>query len=245
MRCVAYKSTFGMSLPNGGAELRADMDYTPAQKKAIAIIDRNLQIIACAGSGKTRVVAARIVNVLRRQEDNGIQPENIVAFTFTDKAAAELKDRITRMYQDEFGHVRGLAGMYVGTIHGFCLELLQKYVPHYLKFDVLDEVRQRLLVDRNYQKSGMASLGLKRWVESGLFVTILRVLRETDSDPRVLDQQAVKAALETYQQLLDTHRYLDYDEMLLRAVVELETPTNCRRRSAIARSISPWTNTRM
>ena len=199
------------------------MDYTPAQKKAIAIIDRNLQIIACAGSGKTRVVAARIVNVLRQQQRNGIQPENIVVFTFTDKAAAELKDRITRMYQDEFGHVRGLAGMCVGTIHGFCLDLLQKYVPHYLKFDVLDEVRQRLLVDRNYQRSGMASLGLKRWVESGLFVTILRVLRETDSDPKVLDQHTVKAALETYQQLLDTHRYLDYDEMLLRAVVELES----------------------
>jgi DNA helicase-2/ATP-dependent DNA helicase PcrA len=204
------------------------MDYTGAQKRAIEIIDRNLQIIACAGSGKTRVVAARIVNILRQQGGKGVEPENIVAFTFTDKAAAELKDRITRMYQDEFGHVRGLAGMYVGTIHGFCLDLLQKYVPHYLKFDVLDEVRQRLLVDRNYQKSGMASLELKRWVESGLFVTILRVLRETDSDPGVLDQHPTKAALDSYQELLDAHRYLDYDEMLLRAVVELDSSDELR-----------------
>jgi len=143
------------------------MDQTEAQQKAIEVIDRNLQIVACAGSGKTRVVAARVVNILRHMGSKGIRPENIVAFTFTDKAAAELKDRITRMYRDEFGHVEGLAGMYVGTIHGFCLDLLQKYVPHYLKFDVLDEVRQRLLVDRNYQKAGMSSLGLKRWVESG------------------------------------------------------------------------------
>jgi len=204
------------------------MDHTLAQKQAIEIIDQNLQIIACAGSGKTRVVAARVVNILRQEGPKGIRPENIVAFTFTDKAAAELKDRITRMYRDEFGHVEGLAGMYVGTIHGFCLDLLQKYVPHYLKFDVLDEVRQRLLVDRNYQKSGMSSLGLKRWVESGLYVTILRVLRETDSDPKVLDQHPAKTALENYQQLLENHRYLDYDEMLLRAVVELESSEELR-----------------
>ena len=204
------------------------MDHTPAQRKAIEIIDQNLQIIACAGSGKTRVVAARVVNILRREGQNGVRPENIIAFTFTDKAAAELKDRITRMYRDEFGHVQGLAGMYVGTIHGFCLDLLQKYIPHHLKFDVLDEVRQRLIVDRNYQKSGMSSLGLKRWVESGLFVTILRVLRETDSDPNFLDQHPVKAALESYQELLETHRYLDYDEMLLRAVVEIESNDELR-----------------
>jgi DNA helicase-2/ATP-dependent DNA helicase PcrA len=204
------------------------MDHTEAQKQAIENIGQNLQIIACAGSGKTRVVAARVVNILRQEGQKGIRPENIVAFTFTDKAAAELKDRITRMYRDEFGHVEGLAGMYVGTIHGFCLDLLQKYVPHYLKFDVLDEVRQRLLVDRNYQKSGMSSLGLKRWVESGLYVTILRVLRETDSDPNVLDQHPAKAALESYQQLLENHRYLDYDEMLLRAVVELESSEELR-----------------
>ncbi|MBI4518017.1 MAG: UvrD-helicase domain-containing protein [Deltaproteobacteria bacterium] len=95
------------------------MDYPQAQRAAIDVLDRNFQIIACAGSGKTRVVAARVVNIVRQGAANGIAPENTVAFTFTDKAAAELKDRITRVYQAEFGHVQGLAGMYVGTIHGF------------------------------------------------------------------------------------------------------------------------------
>ena len=59
-------------------------------------------------------------------------------------------------------------------------------------------------------------------------MTILRVLRETDSDPNVLDQHPAKAALESYQQLLENHRYLDYDEMLLRAVVELESSEELR-----------------
>ena len=61
----------------------------------------------------------------------GCSPTNIVAFTFTDKATAELKERIHDRCRDAFGEVTGLAEMYVGTIHGFCLVnevLASKYV---------------------------------------------------------------------------------------------------------------------
>lgn len=204
------------------------MDYTEAQRQAIGTLDGNLQIIACAGSGKTRVVAARVVSILLEKGSEGITPENVVAFTFTEKAAAELKDRITRMYQEAFGHVEGLAGMYVGTIHGFCLDLLQRYVDEYLKYDILDEIKQRLLVDRNYVKSGMKGLGLKRWVESKLYLTILGLVRETDADAGLLQNHPVRAALEQYQDLLDGHRYLDYDEMLVQAVRVLITVPQVR-----------------
>jgi DNA helicase-2/ATP-dependent DNA helicase PcrA len=197
------------------------MDHTDAQRRAIETLDGNLQIIACAGSGKTRVVAARIVNIVLTKAAAGVTPEHIVAFTFTEKAAAELKDRITRMYQEAFGHVEGLAGMYVGTIHGFCLDLLQRYVDEYLKYDVLDEVKQRLLIDRYYVQSGMKDLSLKRWVESRLYQTILSMVREADADPKLLANHPARQALEQYQDLLDRHRYLDYDEILVRAVMEL------------------------
>lgn len=70
--------------------------YTVAQRNAIGEIDRNLQIIACAGSDKTQVISARVVEILHRGQGNGVRPENIVAFT-SDKAAAELKDRISRL----------------------------------------------------------------------------------------------------------------------------------------------------
>ena len=71
-----------------------NVQLTPEQREAISEIDRNLQIIACAGSGKTEVITRRIANILQRK--SGIKPENIVAFTFTEKAADSMKKRIAK-----------------------------------------------------------------------------------------------------------------------------------------------------
>jgi DNA helicase II / ATP-dependent DNA helicase PcrA len=72
------------------------MKFTDTQQQAIEHVEGNLQLIACAGSGKTEVVARRVVTLLTSVEKGGggCTPANIVAFTFTDKAAGELKDRI-------------------------------------------------------------------------------------------------------------------------------------------------------
>ena len=96
--------------------------FTSAQKEAIQFGRGNLQLIACAGSGKTEVVAQRIVALLAGSSGEKVVPANIIAFTFTDKAAAELKERITRRCHEKLGEVHGLAEMFVGTIHAFCLE---------------------------------------------------------------------------------------------------------------------------
>src|SRR5687768_8492750 len=100
------------------------MQSTPSQQKAIEFDGKNLQLIACAGSGKTEVVARRVVHLLR-PGPNGLAPRDIVAFTFTDKAAAELKERIITRVRESLGNIPGLAEMFVGTIHAFALELLK------------------------------------------------------------------------------------------------------------------------
>ena len=125
--------------------------FTDSQLAAISHVDGNLQLIACAGSGKTEVVAQRVVSLLKPQDQGGggCIPANIVAFTFTEKAASELKERIHSRCEENFGPVSGLAEMYVGTIHGFCLELLKSEVPAFMKYEVLNEVQQVLFVDRN------------------------------------------------------------------------------------------------
>jgi len=129
------------------------MIFTEPQKKAIHHGDSNLQLIACAGSGKTEVIARRVAHLIK----NGARPNNIIAFTFTEKAAAELKEWIISRCREELGEVHGMAEMYVGTIHAFCLDLLTTEVPKYLKFDVLNEVQQALFIDRPSNKSISAS----------------------------------------------------------------------------------------
>lgn len=204
------------------------MRYTEAQAQAISTIDRNLQIIAGAGSGKTQVIAARAVNILSM---TGIHPRNIVAFTFTEKAAAELKARIARLTRDELGHVDGLAEMYVGTIHGFCLDFLQNYLYEFLKFQVLSEIQAKLLVGRNSQQSGLASVEVIKGPSKGeslsrhhrnvnLFLSALDVLREDAVDLEGVPE-ALRQGVERYTELLDKHRYLDYSRLQVEAVKAL------------------------
>ena len=116
-------------------------EYTKEQINAINSVDPsvNLQLIACAGSGKTDVVSARIAMILKTV--NGISPSNIIVFTYTEKAAEELKNRIYKHVIEKVGEVNGMAEMFVGTIHSFCLKILQDYTLEYQKFSVLDEVK--------------------------------------------------------------------------------------------------------
>src|SRR5688572_30210489 len=130
------------------------MQLTSYQKEAIEYRGGHLQLLACAGSGKTEVVARRVVALLDPHGPEPLRPENIVAFTFTDRAAAALKARIVRRVGEAYGSVRGMAEMFVGTIHSYCVHLVQDEVPEFLRFSVLDESRQRMLIEREPTRSG-------------------------------------------------------------------------------------------
>src|SRR5258707_11028627 len=86
----------------------------------------HLQIIASAGSGKTEVVSQRVADLLA----DGVPPRGIVAFTFTERAAEELKNRIARRVEERLGTtaVDLLGSLFVGTIHAYCFRLLQRHV---------------------------------------------------------------------------------------------------------------------
>ena len=201
------------------------MRYTPAQQQAIYTIDDDLLLIACAGSGKTQVVTQRVVHILQSQQSAGILPENIVVLTFNTKAAHEIKERIGRLYEEAFGHRQGLAGMFVATIHSYGLHLLQTHVPAYLKRDVLSEVQQRLLIDRFPDASGLTMLNLQPYIDTALYQTLLRLLRETRVDKTILREHPALRALQAYQTLLAREGYLDYDEIAFQAATELKRNT--------------------
>jgi superfamily I DNA/RNA helicase/hemerythrin-like domain-containing protein len=214
------------------------MQFTASQRKAIEHGGRNLQLIACAGSGKTEVVARRVVHLLTPGRSDSLVPANIVAFTFTEKAAAELKERIHRRTKETLGDVNGMAEMFVGTIHAFCLELLKGEVPKYLKFEVLNEVQQALFVDRHSKQTGLTTSTtltgdkLKRYVDTNRYIGALAVLRESDIDEKKLNGCSIVHGLGSYEQVLDESSYLDYSSILAAAVERLTNDDDLRARLA-------------
>lgn len=129
--------------------------FTPAQERAISF-PGSVAISAGAGSGKTRVLAERILNLLR----GGVQPGQIVAVTFTEAAAAELRERITGYVEaraeEEGGFWRevlaSLPLMQVSTIHGLCGRVAREHPVESgagLSFEILDEVEARAWLEEH------------------------------------------------------------------------------------------------
>src|SRR3954462_4158804 len=90
-------------------------DLTAAPREAVTHIDGPLLVLAGAGSGKTRVITRRVAHLLRA----GIPPERVLAITFTNKAAGEMRQRIKSLAPD--------SKVWVGTFHGFCARLLRSH----------------------------------------------------------------------------------------------------------------------
>ncbi|MCM1166511.1 MAG: ATP-dependent helicase [Lachnospiraceae bacterium] len=186
------------------------------QIEAVNAIDEDVEIIACAGAGKTGVVARRIINILKSKPD--VSTSNIVAFTFTKKAAEELKSRIYKIGEDVLGNTKGFADMYIGTIHGFCIKVLQEYLPEFQPFTVLDEVHTKLFAERYYDSIGMTDLGLMKYTETNLFISVMSMLNENWSDADKWSAD-VRTAFEKYRETLYAEKYFDYS-LILRETVE-------------------------
>ncbi|MGI8816108.1 MAG: ATP-dependent helicase [Pseudonocardia sp.] len=218
------------------------MRYTTAQKAAIDCLDQPLLIVACAGSGKTQVLASRVVELLRRPD---VHPRNIVAFTFTEKAAAELKDRTTTLVNQELGEVHGLAEMFVGTMHAYALDALHAHVPETFKYGVLNDIQTRLAIDRSSRKCGLASTVamvngaprmLRRYVDSRLYMQVMNILREDEVDEAQLPESLV-SALGMYRDQLHQHRYFDYTDLLKTAADLLEESPDDEMAGAFVRHV--------
>ena len=199
--------------------------YTAAQADAIACLNEPLQIIACAGSGKTQVISQRIASILSQP---GVEPRNVIAFTFTEKAAAELKERVLSIVATDIGPLNGLAEMYIGTMHGYCLNLLQRMVPEKFKFSVLTDITAQLFVDRFSGKSGLTSCPasaspghLRRYINSKLYLQVLSVLREDAIDFAKVPAGVIDSS-DKYLGLIHDHSLFDYTQIIFSAVEYLE-----------------------
>jgi DNA helicase II / ATP-dependent DNA helicase PcrA len=144
-------------MPTQDIEKQLLDNLTDGQKSAVRSERRRLLVVAGAGSGKTEVMARRVAWWIGIE---GVPKNRIVAFTFTEKAAKEMKFRVRRWIGviTPSGEDVNLGGMYVGTIHGYCLEKLREFWPDdYHNFDILDEAARAALILRGF--NGVLGLG--------------------------------------------------------------------------------------
>lgn len=184
----------------------------------------HVQIIASAGSGKTEVVSQRVVSLLAE----GVSAREIVAFTFTERAAKELKFRIAARLEQRLGieAVDQLSGLYVGTIHGYCFQFLQQYVPRYETFDVLDESQHVAFLCREASHLNIKSVvsSNKLFEAINIFNKSVQVLENELLDPNMMPDP-FKSVLESYLASLDKYRLLTFGQQIVRSVAALDDPT--------------------
>ncbi|HNZ86483.1 MAG TPA: UvrD-helicase domain-containing protein [bacterium] len=123
-----------------------DIKLNTQQKKAIEYGDGPLLIVAGAGTGKTTVLTQRVYHLIKSKN---LKPENVLALTFTEKAATEMEERIDRMLP------YGYSDLWVMTFHGFCQKILEESginigLPS--NFRVLDETSAWMLIRKNLDK---------------------------------------------------------------------------------------------
>lgn len=199
--------------------------FTPSLEQQQVIDHRggHLQVIACAGAGKTEAISRRVASLI----DEGIDPCQIIAFTFTQRAAESLKTRITRKVADSKGEgfLDRLGPMFVGTIHAYCYRLLQDHVPGFGNYDVLDENRLAGLLSREHKRLDLGKLGTQHWRPIFDFVRNGDVIENEQIDPLVLKGTAFGDCYLTFLETLERYHFLTYGQLITAAIKALKTPT--------------------
>ena len=200
------------------------MNLTLEQQEAICEIDHNLQIIACAGSGKTEVITRRIANILVNKPE--ISSSNIVAFTFTEKAADSMKHRIDIVLRNH--NISENNDMYIGTIHGFCFQLLKKYTEKFSEYKILDTVKNHLFINRYFIECGMKDLNLDPYPKNiNLFLQCIDKLID-DYENASNWSQNQREILEKYIECLYSKKYLDFSLLIFETLRQIDSNPNVK-----------------
>src|SRR5437899_6243706 len=191
----------------------------PHQQAAVSHVDGPLLILAGPGSGKTRVIVHRVAYLL--QTVDKLYPYNVLAVTFTNKAARELRARLDTLVGGQVA--RGLA---VGTFHSLCARWLRRDIKHLGRdpgFAIYDDNDQMDLVKQILKE---LDLDEKRTSPRAVLSAISHAKSEL-IDPEAYQRDAqgpwhetVARVYQRYNALLDRHHALDFDD-LLTVTVEL------------------------
>jgi DNA helicase-2/ATP-dependent DNA helicase PcrA len=205
-------------------KLLADLDDD--QKQAVTHGEGPLLVVAGAGSGKTRVLTYRIAWLLGK----GLaQPHEVLAVTFTNKAAREMAERVEKLVGGS------LHGGFVGTFHRFALQLLRNHpaeagLPP--RFAIADEDEQRTLIERVLKRLDVPSSRMSPRVARSRISAAKNAMATPEqlaARARGGDERLIAELYEAYQSELRTAAAVDFDDMLLGAVSLLEREEALRK----------------
>ncbi|GLY52336.1 DNA helicase PcrA [Lentzea sp. NBRC 102530] len=195
-------------------------DLNPAQRRAVEHAGSPLLVVAGAGSGKTRVLTRRIAYLLA---ERGVHPGEIMAITFTNKAAAEMKERVADMVGAR------ARSMWVSTFHSMCVRVMRRDAKvlgmssNFSIYDSDDTRRLITLVARDLD------LDPKKYAARTLAVHISNLKNEL-VDPETATAQAtndlerrVAEVYTVYQRRLGESNSLDFDDLIMKTVELLQT----------------------
>ena len=188
----------------------------PAQREAVQAEGGPLLILAGPGSGKTRVIAHRIAYLVA---ERGVHPYRLLAVTFTNKAAREMRDRVVALLGDS------ALSITMGTFHAVCARFLRvdgEKIGIGRAFAIYDDGDQQALVRRAMTEMG---LDQKQFHPRSILSVISRAKSELAGPAayaqgvRSYFEEVVARVYERYQALLNECNALDFDDLLMRAVV--------------------------
>jgi len=190
-------------------------DLNPAQREAVQQTSGPLLILAGPGSGKTRVIAHRIAYLIAEE---GVHPYRIVAVTFTNKAARELRDRVRGLLGE------GADALMLGTFHAVCARILRTdggVIGIERGFAIYDDDDQQALMRRVLEE---LAVDPRKFAPRALLSAISRAKSELATPRAFLASvhdyfgEVAARAYERYQALLEENNALDFDDMIMRTV---------------------------
>jgi ATP-dependent DNA helicase UvrD/PcrA len=194
----------------------------PPQREAVLHGDGPLLILAGAGSGKTRVITCRIAHLIRSRD---VDPGNILAVTFTNKAANEMRERLERMLDMPLGRGIGYGGLWISTFHSACVRILRQHIDrlgYKRQFVIFDETDRSSLI-----KACMADLRIdaERYQPRAIAARISALknnLTDSEQFSKTSAQfgfdEAVSRVYSVFEEKLRESGGLDFDDLLMLTV---------------------------
>ncbi len=199
----------------------------PMQMAAVEHMDGPLLIMAGAGSGKTRVLACRIANLLA----HGVRPWQILAITFTNKAATEMRDRVDRMIGE------GARDVWLSTFHSFCARFLRReieatglYQKNFVIYDASDSqtLIKNCVKELNLDEKQYAPAAIQNRISKAK--NLLMGPRAFEKEAGEFFEQKVADVYHLYAKKLRDNNALDFDDLLMVSVILLDEHEDIREK---------------